>query len=312
MKLSASVSKYVEYKRGMGMRFDTETRILSAFCRTLGDVSMASVRAEQVLPFLLVKGQRTRFWEIKYSVLSGFYQFAIARGYATRRPLPPTMSRQPQVLVPYIYSRQELERMLDAASGPYPAQARIQPYVFRTLLLLLYGAGLRIGEALSLKLTDVDLEQSVICVRDTKFYKSRLVTLGADLAGALSRYLCQRNRDYCCDASASCFLLKNGRPLTRQAAEKAFRRLCVHAGIRRDGGARVQPRLHDLRHTAAVHRVVAWYRNGQDVQCLLPHLATYLGHVNIVATQRYLTLTPELLTEASLRFEHYALEVHHA
>jgi site-specific recombinase XerD len=75
--------------------------------------------------------------------------------------------------------------------------------------------------------------------------------------------------------------------------------------LRHDGG-RYQPRLHDLRHAAAVHRLVAWYRQGANVQRLLPQLATYLGHVHIAATQRYLTLTAELLREASQRFEHYA------
>jgi integrase len=81
--------------------------------------------------------------------------------------------------------------------------------------------------------------------------------------------------------------------------------------VRREGGARRQPRLHDLRHTAAVHRLIAWYDSGADVQALLPKLATYLGHVDLTATQRYLTLTPELLRQASRRFEHYAMERNH-
>jgi integrase/recombinase XerD len=75
--------------------------------------------------------------------------------------------------------------------------------------------------------------------------------------------------------------------------------------LRLDSG-RYQPRLHDLRHAAAVHRLISWYRQGADVQRLLPQLATYLGHVHIAATQRYLTMTPELLHEASRRFERYA------
>ena len=94
--------------------------------------------------------------------------------------------------------------------------------------------------------------------------------------------------------------------MARYTAENIFRRLRVRAGVLRHDGGRYQPRLHDLRHTAAVHRVVSWYRQGADVQRLLPQLATYLGHVNIAATQRYLTLTPELLHEASQRLEHYA------
>jgi integrase/recombinase XerD len=104
---------------------------------------------------------------------------------------------------------------------------------------------------------------------------------------------------------------RTGTPITRQTAENTFARLRVRAGVLRHDGARYQPRLHDLRHAFAVHRVVSWYRQGADVQRLLPHLATYLGHVHIAATQRYLTLTPELLQQASQRFEHYAGEAGH-
>ena len=75
--------------------------------------------------------------------------------------------------------------------------------------------------------------------------------------------------------------------------------------MRHDGG-RFQPRLHDLRHTSATHRLLSWYQDGADVQRLLPQLATYLGHVHIVGTQRYLTLTPQLLEQAGRRFERYA------
>jgi len=82
--------------------------------------------------------------------------------------------------------------------------------------------------------------------------------------------------------------------------------LCIRAGVWRCDGSRYQPRLHDLRHAAAVHRLVSWYREGADVNRLLPQLATYLGHVHISGTQRYLTMTPELLHEASIRFEAYA------
>ena len=91
----------------------------------------------------------------------------------------------------------------------------------------------------------------------------------------------------------------------------AFRRLRSQAGVQRNDSARYQPRLHDLRHTGAVHRLVFWYRSGADLQRLLPQLATYLGHIDLSATQRYLTMTPELLREASMRFERYSKGEHH-
>jgi site-specific recombinase XerD len=79
-----------------------------------------------------------------------------------------------------------------------------------------------------------------------------------------------------------------------------------HLDMRRHDGAYFQPRLHDLRHTFAVHRLVAWYRQGADVQVLLPKLSTYLGHIHLAETQHYLTMTPDLLREAGRRFESYA------
>ena len=100
--------------------------------------------------------------------------------------------------------------------------------------------------------------------------------------------------------------------MTRQNAEMAFCRLRVRANVLDEtAAARHQPRLHDLRHSFAVHRLISWYRDGADVQRLLPKLSTYLGHVHISGTQRYLTLTPELLREAGLRFERYAMAPSH-
>lgn len=106
--------------------------------------------------------------------------------------------------------------------------------------------------------------------------------------------------------ASAVFATRTGQALCYDVVNLLFRRVRRRAGIRREAGARYQPRLHDLRHTAAVHRLIAWYRAGADVQRLLPHLATYLGHVDIASTQRYLTMTPELLREASHRFDQYA------
>ena len=158
---------------------------------------------------------------------------------------------------------------------------------------------------------DVDLEQSVLTIRQTKFYKTRLVPLGADLAHVLHAYRQRRDSTRTFAPYAPFFCFRNGQRVSVSALERTFRRLRIDARVQRSGGARNQPRLHDLRHTAAVHRLVQWYRSGADLQRLLPHLATYLGHVDLSSTQRYLTLTPELLHEASLRFERYAMENDH-
>jgi integrase/recombinase XerD len=179
------------------------------------------------------------------------------------------------------------------------------------LILLLYAAGLRIGEVLSLRLTDVDLTAGVLTIRESKFYKTRLAPMSLALTGALGEYVAQRAKDHPAALDGAVFLTRTGTPVARHTAENAFRRLRVRAGVLRHDGGRYQPRLHDLRHAFAVHRLISWYRQGAEVQRLLPQLATYLGHIHIAATQRYLTLTPELLSAAGRRFERYALGGQH-
>lgn len=167
---------------------------------------------------------------------------------------------------------------------------------------------MRISEALSLKLTNVDLTAGILTIRESKFYKTRLVPMSPALTGALGDYVARRAKEHPTQSDAALFLTRTETPLARHTAENVFSRLRVRAGVLLQDGGRYQPRLHDLRHAFAVHRLVSWYRQGADVQRLLPQLATYLGHVHIAATQRYLTLTPELLHEASQRFERYARE----
>jgi len=217
----------------------------------------------------------------------------------------------PPPLTPYIYSQEELKRLLDVTSAACSSHVPLDAYVLRALILILYGACLRHGEALRLTMQDVNLDEAVLHIRESKFYKSRLVPLGADLNGAMERYARQRNQIFGQEPDAPFFCFRDGRPLSQSAVRRAFRRQRILANIRREGGASCQPRLHDLRHAGAVHRLISWYRSGADLQLLLPQLATYLGHIDLAGTQRYLTLTPELLHEASARFEAYALEKHH-
>lgn len=304
MKLSIAVATYVAYKQSLGMRFATEARTLKSFCRNHGDIDVREVETDSVCAYLAGNGPVTGFWHRKLSALRGFYRFAVARGYAACSPLPSTLPVKPPTFVPYIYSREEIKRLLIATAGR--ERCNLSSLTCRTLLLLLYGTGLRISEAISLDLADVDLEARLLCIRESKFYKTRLVPTGPDLTGVLAQYAAERNQRQPTDSGAPFLLTQRGQRLSRAGAEYAFKQLRDRAQVHREDSARYQPRLHDLRHSHAVMRLVSWYGEGADVQHLLPQLATYLGHVNIAATQHYLTMTPELLRQASLRFEHYA------
>jgi integrase len=171
----------------------------------------------------------------------------------------------------------------------------------------MYGAALRTSEALSLTIADVDLKGAVLTVRDSKFFKSRFVPLGPDTTKALVDYASRRNAcGHPQNTGAPFFIGRNGKRINIDTLDGAFQKLRKHAGLHREGGPRCQPRLHDLRHTSAVHRLTSWYREGKNVQKLLPQLSVYMGHTHLAATQTYLSMTPELLHEASLRFERYA------
>jgi integrase len=150
-----------------------------------------------VAAFLAGRGPITRYWHMKYRTLRGFFSYTVTRGYLFTSPLPATVPKPPARFVPHIYSREELRRLLDGTASYQKHKTRIvmEPHTFRAILLLLYGAALRVSEALSLNLADVDLEEAVIVIRDTKFYKTRLVPLGSDINDVMTKYAKQRKRD---------------------------------------------------------------------------------------------------------------------
>lgn len=308
MTLQAAIQQYIDWKRAAGARFVTGAHVLRRFARTVGeDIDSDAVSAVQALAFLVSDGPLTANRSVKRSALNGFYRYALGRGLATRSPLPADEPRPPAAAPPYIYSHAELRRLLDGVEAARQGARQLDAATFRTLLLALYGAGLRLGEALRLTHGDIDLEQAVLAVRETKFHKTRLVPLGAQLTRALAAYAAERATDSgSLAATRSFFASRSGTPLAMSTVQHAFTDLRRAVGVRRTDGTRHGPRLHDLRHTFAVHRLLAWYREGADVQARLPWLATYLGHADISGTQVYLTMTPDLLTAASARFARYA------
>jgi site-specific recombinase XerD len=290
----------------MGQKFNTCAHVLKAFCRAVGvETDIAEVDRKRVLSFF--GAPLTCYWHRKYHTMAPFYRYALSRGYVSTSPLPATIPKIPPQFVPYIYSDEDVRRLLNATVSYRRVHILLEPHTFRAILLLLYGAGLRISEALSLTIADADLLESVLQIRETKFYKSRLVPIGTDLRRAMAEYAALRREAGHSEMPDSPFFPgKKGNQLTIPTVQQAFRSLRAHAGIHRLDGARFQPRLHDLRHAFAVNRLVAWYQADADVGRLLPKLSTYMGHISLSSTQRYLTMTPKLLAQARKRFERYA------
>ena len=307
MTLRDAIEQYIAWRQAHGAKSKTGAAILHLFLKGIdGGVGCETVSDAQVLAFLAGKGPLTRHRENKYGALAGFYRYAISRGFVSRSPLPDNEPKPPPSAPPYIYSHDELRRLFGAIAVSQSRALQLDSGTFRTLLLLLYGAGLRLREAMRLTLADVNLPVAVLTVRGTKFYKNRLVPVGTRLAYVLETYAALRACRAFPEGKDSSFLAnRDGTPLAMNTVQEAFGRLRRTTGIHGTDSAGRTPRLHSFRHSFAVHRLTAWYRQGADVQRLLPVLSTYLGHADLTGTQVYLSMTPELLQQASLRFERY-------
>jgi integrase/recombinase XerD len=310
VNLQQLIERYVSYRQTLGERFQSNAGILRAFGRAVGTgANVGDVRAEQIEAFLAGTGATTSYRHNKHQALLGFYRYALSRGYVTEVPLPAERPKPSPSFVPYVYSREEVRLLLEAAGSYQRGESALCPSTVRTILLLLYATGLRNGEVIRLDLTDVDLDDCLLTIRLSKFHKSRLVPFGPQVGQALTEYANSRTAAVARSGEgAPFFTTHQGTRIVQNTLEAHFRRVRAKAGIRRSDGARYQPRLHDLRATFAVHRLTSWYQQGADVQKLLPQLSVYLGHAHLADTQVYLSMTPELLRQASARFERYAEE----
>jgi integrase/recombinase XerD len=211
----------------------------------------------------------------------------------------------PRRRIPYLFSDEEVKLFIDAArrAGPHGS---LRPHTLATLIDLLFSTGLRIGEAVRLTESDVQIGAAppYLVVRESKFGKSRLVPVHATTADMLRRYSAQR-KAMRYDALSDAFLVsERGGHLRVKNVARWFDKQVASLGIVAENGKR-KPCLHSFRHTFAVRRLQAWYEEGVDVQAMLPHLSVYLGHLNPANTYWYLTATPRLLCSAGERFRRH-------
>jgi integrase/recombinase XerD len=208
---------------------------------------------------------------------------------------------------PHIYTRGEVRTIMTVARKLGP-KGSLRPVVISTLIGLLYATGLRIGEALNLTLDDINFKRRVIEVREGKFGKSRYVPFSPSTAKHLNAYLYRRCRaGFSTDPAAPVFLNVIGKKHGHPGFVTVFLEIVRGLGLRGPKGER-GPRIHDLRHTFAVNRLLAWYRHGDNLAAKLPLLSTYLGHSTVTGTEVYLHATAQLLESTGRRFHsHFAI-----
>jgi integrase/recombinase XerD len=263
MTLSRCIDEYVRHRRSLGVCFHGEQVRLSAFVKSVGDRALADVTSEAVRRYL------DGTWPVTPSMVlplsHGHRLLSIRPHAAVRRPVADataTAEASWGVHPPHLL-RDRHARVLTAVDARYEGDWLVRPQTVRTLLLLLYATGLRISEALALTIADVDLHEAILTIRQTKFYKSRLVPIGADLVGVLVHYRDQHAAPPARRADASFLADRHGRPILRQTAELVFKRVREQAGLDRPACRTFRPRLHDFRHTFAMNRLVSWYREGK-------------------------------------------------
>lgn len=308
--LGPSLQRFIALERSHGKLYESEEGALRRFDRFLRSYPNPPRR----LSDSILRRWLRRFSEFhpscryKNSVLIRKFCIYLRRfdpeAYVPDSPTVPCPTR----FLPHIYSRSRVASLLEAAGHLSPSPySPLRPQMFRLLIALLYATGMRIGEALKLRLCDIDSKEETLRVWETKFFKSRLVPLSRSMVGEMERYVRLYRRSGV-PISRDSPLFQNPRtqrPYSKSCIRESFHHLCDSLGIRTRGGSR--PRLHDLRHTFAVHRLENWYRRGEDVQSKLGLLSTYMGHGSISGTQRYLTMTTELLQHASGLFKQYFL-----
>lgn len=243
-----------------------------------------------------MEADRTRYH--RFSLIRQLAEYMTRMGYPAYIPTSSEVGKQHKGFVPYIFTHEEIRRFFEALDSMKPAKKTSAPrrhLVMPVLFRLMYCCGLRMSETTTLKGEDVDLCSGILTIRDSKFGKSRYVPMSEELTVFCSEYAKTR----LIGTPDDWFLpARDGGFYGNRSVYTAFRELLQIANISH-GGRGKGPRVHDLRHTFAVHCLQKWTANGLDITTALPHLREYLGHENICATEQYLRMTAEVYPEIS-------------
>jgi integrase/recombinase XerD len=309
-QLQRSLDSYLAIREALGFRMQATRILLKDFVEYLCAHNISGPIRAQVAIDWAMSGSITRGpggQAARLSLVRGFLSFLRASVPETEVPDHNLLATARRPL-PFLFTPAEIAQLLDGALQMRPRNS-LRPLVWQTLIGLLASTGLRIGEALRLKIGDVmlDTDPPHLRIVETKFRKSRLVPLHPTTAQQLRHYAEQRKHLGYDALSDSFFPSEKGKALDQNSVWLSFRRLTNRLGILPRQGGR-HPSLHCLRHAFAIERLRAWYRLGVDVQAMIPNLSVYLGHLRPQESYWYLTATPELLTAAAAAFQRYAEE----
>lgn len=298
--LRQAAKDYLQVRRALGYKLEHHGRLLPQFVEFLEQQRATVITTSLALAWATQPADASAVWSHqRLAIVRGFAQYLQALDPRTEVPPADLLPAKFRRAVPYLYSEDEIERLMQAARK---IRSPLKASTYETLIGLLAVTGMRGGEAIALDRGDVDLPERRLTVRRAKNGKSREVALHPSTAKALDAYA--RVRDECCPRpNDPSFLVSNaGTRLHRGTVWHEFDRLRRCCGLDRESLGR-QARLHDVRHTFVLRTLLSWYREDLDVEGQLPLLSTFLGHVDPSSTYWYFEGAPQLLALAAERLE---------
>ena len=299
--LGSMLEQYVEYKKMCGYKFESGVYNAKQFDVFASDsqIKTGALTKELVEAYIAFRpGEKQSTQSHRISTMRCFGKYLVRCGVDAYVLPYGVLSIAKYGFVPYTFSSEEIVRLMGAADSlPYRANSPQRHIVIPMMFRLIYGCGLRISEAINLRIENVDLSNGIIFVRATKFNKDRYVPMALSLLEKCRIYASEALSNSCDTASPflpapSCGFYG------RSTIGHAFRQCLAIAGIPHyDDG----PTVHSLRHSFACQCLVRWNKEGKDINAMLPYLSAYMGHENLLGTERYLRMTKEMFPEVRER-----------
>lgn len=294
--LAVHVGNYLQLRRSLGYKLTREGVVLPRFVEYLEDAGATTVTTDLAVAWAQQsENSSAKLRSDRLIAVRGFAKYLTTIDAATQVPPAGVFGFRASRPTPYLWSRADIGRLLDAAAG---LQSPFRAATYKTFLGLLAVTGLRSGEAMDLRANDVDLDAGVITVSQAKFGRARLIPLHPSTVTALDSYTGHRDELHPQPSSTTFFVTDAGTALKQSSVHDVFGQLVTVLGLRTEN---VHPRMHDLRHSFAVRTLINWHRAGQNIEARIPALATYLGHVSPASTYWYLSASPELMGLAAAR-----------
>jgi integrase len=290
VNLHTAIAIYSQSKRDVGIPFQSGTAFLNRFEGIIGNIDIIQIGRGHVDLFLDRSQLSPSVWEDRFLLLRRFLEYWQARHCIARITMPERHYVVPTSFVPYIYTRDEIRRLLAAIPSLEHSHRKTDTETLKMIILFLYTTGISTGDIIRIQHKDFDFRKRELTLFATSKGISRRLPLSPELCTTLRAHKRRNPRSHRDDPF---FQTKKGAAITHFTLNVNFRSIRDAAKVGRAGNRRVQPRLIDLRHTFAVHRIAAWLRHGADLNRMMPALSAYLGFICLSTAERYLRLNPE-------------------